>query len=216
VTAANGTSRVQTVGNGGRGGDGAPKGTRGGAGANGVVGPIDVTVAPVFQPGGEGTDCTPPQPQQVFLRIPSITNSGGVVASGTQSVALEVNNEARGTIPVVFTAPTFVGSSPNRIGIGAGGSVILRTGEATVDGTPYDVGRVQACLVNAPTVSPSNPVVVQKRDANNAVVSTTNLTAPSACYDSNNDSFNWFAIYFAATAGGLDLRDFVFGKRASP
>lgn len=205
----NGTTRFATVGNGGRGGDGAPPGTPGAAGANGVAGAIGMTTAPIFQPGGNGTDCSPvPPPPAIRLRVAGIQNSGGVVSAGTQSVPVEVDGQVRGTMPVQFTPPTFVGSNPDRIGLNTGGSIEIKTGQAQVDGAPYPITRAEFCLVNAPTVSPSNPVVVRKLDANGATVKTTNLTSPTQCYD--DQSLGWFAIYIAATLGGLDLRDFIF------
>ncbi len=208
LNGTSGTTSFATVGNGGRGGDGAPPGTPGAAGGNGVAGAIGMTTAPIFQPGADGINCTPPVPPQIFLRIGGIQNNNGVVDGGTQNVPVEVDGVVRGFLPILFTPPTFVGSNPARIGLGTGGSITLRTAQAQVDGQSYPINRASFCLVNAPTVSPSNPVVVRKLDANGGTISTTNLTSPNQCYD--DFSLNWFALYVAATLGGLDLRDFLF------
>jgi len=208
LNGTDGTTRFATVGNGGRGGDGAPPGTPGAAGGNGVAGAIGMTTAPIFQPGADGTNCTPPVPPQIFLRIGGIQNNNGVVDGGTQSVPVEVGGVVRGFMPILFSPPTFVGANPARIGLGSGGSITLRTAQTQVDGQTYPINRASFCLVNAPTVSPMNPVVVRKLDANGGTISTTNLTSPNQCYD--DFSLGWFALYVAATVGGLDLRDFIF------
>ncbi|MCC6245506.1 MAG: Ig-like domain-containing protein [Gemmatimonadaceae bacterium] len=208
LNGTDGTTRFSTVGNGGRGGDGAPRGAPGAAGANAVAGAIGVTVAPIFQAGADGVDCTPAPPPQIALRLSAVQNSGGVVAAGTQSVPVEVSGAVRGTMPITFAPPTFVGSSPDRLGLNTGGSIIFRTGQTMVDGAPYPIRQASFCLVNAPSVSPANPVVVRKLDANGATVKTTSLTSPTACYDDR--SLDWFALYVAVTLGGLDLADFLF------
>ena len=142
------------------------------------------------------------------MRIAGIQNSNGVVDGGTQNVPVEVDGVVRGVMPILFTPPTFVGAGPARIGLGAGGSITLRTGQTQVDGQPYPITRASFCLVNAPSVSPANPVVVRKLDANGGTVGTTTLTSPNQCYD--DSSLGWFLLYIAVTLGGLDLRDFLF------
>lgn len=209
-----GTTRFTNASNGGRGGDGAPPGTPGTAGGNSVAGPIDFTTAPIFQQGANGTNCTPPVPPQIALRIAGIQNTNGVVDGGTQNVPVEVDGVIRGTMPITFAPPMFVGTAPARIGLGTGGSITMRAGETQVDGRPYPITRASFCLVNAPAVSPANPVVVRKLNASGGTISTTNLTSPNACYD--DFSLDWFLLYVAATIGGLDLRDFLFRSVASP
>lgn len=181
-----GTTRFETVGNGGAAGSGAGPGVPGSAGTNGVAPPIGSKVDPIFTVGAPGTDCTPaPPPDNAFVAPESVMHSNGVVASGSQNLNLVVDNVVRGFVPFIFQAPTFFGANPNRLGLGAGGRITMMVGQAQIDGQPYALKSVRFCLVNSAAVSPGNPVTVQEFAQAASPTSTVLLTSPNACYERN-------------------------------
>ncbi len=207
-----GTTRFETVGNGGNGGSGAGPGAGGAAGTNAVVGPIGSQVAPNFTAGVAGVNCTPPPPPPDNLTpaLNGILHTGGVVATGIQTVNLLSGSIVRGAMSVQFNAPTFVGSNPDRVGIGVGGKVTLKTSTAQADGQLYAVKYVRFCLINAPGVTAMNPVTVRELGIGvNNVLRTTQLTTPNACFERNTDSAMTDLEIAGAQFGSIDIWDFI-------
>lgn len=149
-----GTARGVTIsghGNAGDGGDGVPVGSAGGPGTDGTTsqGPKNVTGS--FGTGQGGDPCSEPQTFRVDPR--SVSQSGGVVPTGTQTLTLvDEAAQAVGQMVVAFANAVFVGLDPDRFGIGGGGSIELRLDQATVDGQPLPVDgqreQVEVCGVN--------------------------------------------------------------------
>ena len=206
---ASGSTRFEIAGNGGNGGSGAGPGSGGNAGTNAVIGPIGSQIPPNFQAGTVGTNCTPP-PQDVSFRIEGVTNSGGVVATGTQFLDLVANNVVRGNMAVQFTSPTFVGFNPSRLGLGPNGKITFKSSTAQVDGAAYGVQYARFCLINAPMVSVSNPVTVRELGIGvNNVLRTTTITSPTGCFERNTIQGMTDLEIAAAILGNVDLTDFI-------
>lgn len=145
-----------------------------------------VTPQPVSITAGATTqvtfDCTAvaTQPLTVGLQISSLQGSPGAVPAGSYPVnLLDVATQVGVGVVQAIGGNTFIGFTPDRLGLGNGGAYRFDLG-VTVGGQPFNVSGVSICTVNG-AVSAGSPLVVTFLDQAEAVTGTENVTTVPTC-----------------------------------
>lgn len=127
-------------------------------------------------------DCTPiaTQPLTVGVQLSGIQGSPGAVPIGSYPVNLLDGGSPVGTTTIqALGGNTFIGFTPDRLGLGNGGAYRFDLG-VNVGGQPFNVTGFAICTVNG-AVSAGNPLVVTFLNQAEAVTGTENVTTVPTC-----------------------------------
>lgn len=150
-----------------------------------------------------GFDCTPPsqqvtvvagasqavlfnctaiaaQPLTVGVHLSGVQGAPGAVPAASYSVNLLDGGSPVGTTTIqALGGNTFIGFTPDRLGLGNGGAYRFDLG-VDVGGQPFNVSGFAICSVNG-AVSGGSPLVVTFLDQAEAVTGTENVTTVPTC-----------------------------------
>lgn len=180
-----------------------------------ITNPGGYTCAPAsvqqaLSPGGSASvafTCTAvtTQPQTVSVSIGEIQAGAGAVPANTYPVSLrDGSNAVVGSSTIRSSGGnTFIGFSPERLGLGIGAFYRLDL-DVDVSGQPFNVVGMAVCTVNG-AVSGGTPFVITYRDAAEAVVATENVTTVPTCVWSVVPGGARYADFTWPNAGFMDF-----------